>query len=150
MSYGSETERDKALNWLSFLRLLALCVAVILLAAEIWRSAALARHWLLIAEDIFAALCLLLAAGLIYKDTPRRRAGLATAWTLNATLLYISFHTQWFRDADALTTGLSGLSLVDYAVAGLLALCLIGLGLTLGFSLDAPNSASDRSESGPR
>jgi uncharacterized membrane protein len=113
------------------LRWLAIGIALVLLLAEGWRVSQLEREWLLILEDVVSAGLLLVAALLMSSDSIRRRALFAAAWMLNAALLYVSFHTQWFRNVDVLSNGFGALSLVDVAVAGLMVACLCGVVLTL-------------------
>ena len=113
------------------LRWLAIGIALILLLAEVWRVSQLEREWLLILEDVVSAGLLLIAAIWITRDGIRQRALFAAAWMLNAALLYVSFHTQWFRNADILSNGLGALGPVDVAVAGLMMACLFGLALTV-------------------
>ena len=113
------------------LRWLAIAIALTLLLAELWRVSQLEREWLLILEDVVSAGLLLLAAIWITCDGIRQRALFAAAWMLNAVLLYVSFHTQWFRNADIMSNGLGALGVVDLAVAGLMMACLFGLALTV-------------------
>ncbi|WOR16349.1 hypothetical protein RYZ27_06675 [Hyphomonas sp. FCG-A18] len=113
------------------LRWLAIGIALTLLLAEVWRVSQLEREWLLILEDVVSAGLLLIAAIWITRDGIRQRALFAAAWMLNAALLYVSFHTQWFRNADILSNGLGALGPVDIAVAGLMMACLFGLALTV-------------------
>jgi hypothetical protein len=113
------------------LRWLAIGIALVLLLAEVWRVSQLEREWLLILEDVVSAGLLLIAAIWMTRDGIRQRALFAAAWMLNATLLYVSFHTQWFRNVDIVSNGFGALGLVDIAVAGLMMACLFGLALTV-------------------
>ena len=113
------------------LRWLAIGIALVLLLAEVWRMSQLEREWLLILEDVVSAGLLLIAAIWMTRDGIRQRALFAAAWMLNAALLYVSFHTQWFRNADIMSNGLGALGPVDVAVAGLMMACLFGLALTV-------------------
>lgn len=61
------------------------------MVGEAWNSWHVERPFAFVIDDLLAGLCLILSAESLRVETTRRRAFFASAWGINAGMLYTSF-----------------------------------------------------------
>lgn len=82
------------------LRVIAVILALSLIVGESIRSYGQSRPIVFVIDDFLIGGFLILGALLFAADTPRRRATFAAAWAATAGMLYGSFFSKVFPDAN--------------------------------------------------
>ena len=76
------------------LRILAIIVAMIVIAGELFRSFGADRPIAFVLDDVLIGCYLIISAIAFTKDTQRRRAFFASGWGMGVSLAYISFFSK--------------------------------------------------------
>lgn len=111
-------------------RRISMCLAILLMAGEVWRSWGDGRHIMFILDDFFAGFFMLFAALRFTKDTPARRATFAAAWGVAVGMLYGSFFGKLLADGP-INSGNWDAGILTFAIGVAFVLSLIGLVLSI-------------------
>lgn len=115
---------------MKYLRIWAVVLALSLMIGELWRSWGAGRELAFILDDQIMGAMLIASAVLMRQDTFRRRAFFASAWGVNAGMLYGSFFGKVFNPEKA-TPGNWDLGVLTFLIGIAFAVSLIGLTLSI-------------------